>query len=66
MRAVEFKAKLRNNRIEIPRKFQKQMRIMPNKDVRVIVLMDDDDFNVIAQDQFLNGYAKSDAVYDHY
>ena len=70
MRAVEFKAKLKNNRIQIPKKLHKQVNKSKNKDVRVIVLMDEqnqkEDFQLLSTEQFLKGYAKSDSVYDHY
>lgn len=72
MKAVEFKTKLKNNRIEIPKKLHKQIISSKNSDVRVIVLMDDinqkikDDFSTLTHDQFLKGYAKSDSVYDDY
>ncbi len=70
MRAVEFKTKLKNNRIEIPKKLHKQVNTSKNKDVRVIVLMDEqnqeEDFKLLSTKQFLKGYVKSDSVYDHY
>lgn len=72
MKAVEFKTKLKNNRIEIPKKLYKQVTSAKNRDVRVIVLMEDshqkvkDDFAILAREQFLKGYAKSDSVYDNY
>jgi len=70
MRAVEFKTKLKNNRIQIPKKLHKQVNTSKNKDVRVIVLMDEqnqkDDFQFLSREQFLKGYAKTDSVYDHY
>jgi hypothetical protein len=69
MKAVEFKAKLKNNRIQIPTKFRKQMTASQNKDVRVIVFIDEPkaerDFSKLTQEQFLKGYAKSDAIYDN-
>ncbi|MFM9839810.1 MAG: hypothetical protein ACKVOQ_16210 [Cyclobacteriaceae bacterium] len=72
MKAVEFKTKLKNNRIDIPKKLHKQVTLSKNKDVRVIVLIDEpiqkmkDDFIRLTQKQFLKGYAKSDAIYDDY
>ncbi len=72
MKAVEFKTKLKNNRIEIPKKLHKQVTTSKNKDVRVILLMDEpsqngkDDFSTLTREQFLDGYAKSDSVYDDY
>lgn len=71
MKAIEFKTKLRNNTILIPKKIHKQITNQKNKDVRVIVLMEeqtseDADFQSLSREQFLKGYAKSDAIYDHY
>ena len=72
MKAVEFKTKLKNNRIHIPKKFQKQVTTSKNQDVRVIVLMDEpskkekDEFQYLSKEQFLKGYDKSDSVYDRY
>jgi protein-tyrosine-phosphatase len=70
MRVVEFKTKLKNNRIQIPKKLHKQVNTSKNKDVRVIVLMDEqnqkDDFQLLSKEQFLKGYTKTDSVYDHY
>ena len=60
MRAVEFKTKLKNNRIQIPKKLHKQVNASKNKDVRVIVLIDDqsqneNDFQLLSTEQFLKG-----------
>ncbi len=71
MRAVEFRTKLKNNRIDIPKKLQNQVNTSKNQDVRVIVLIEDngkekDDFQLLSTEEFLKGYAKTDSVYDHY
>ena len=72
MKAVEFKTKLKNNRIQIPKKWHKHVTSSKNKNVRVIVLMDEqsplekDDFKNLTKEQFLKGYSKKDSVYDHY
>ncbi len=72
MRAVEFSAKLKNNRIQIPKKLPKQVSTSKNGTVKVIVLIeehdkkDENDFHRHAAKQFLKGYAKTDSVYDHY
>ncbi len=72
MRALEFKSKIKNNQILIPLKIQSELKNKQDRDVRVIVLLDDmemyDDavFQESAQSQFLNGYADSDSVYDNY
>ena len=72
MRSLEFKSKIKNNQIMIPLKMQSELKNKQDKDVRVIVLIDDletyDDiiFQQTTQSQFLNGYADSDSVYDNY
>jgi hypothetical protein len=72
MRALEFKSKIKNNQILIPLKIQSELKSKQDRDVRVIVLLDDleiyDDavFQQTAQSQFLKGYADSDSVYDNY
>ena len=72
MRALEFKSKIKNNQILIPLKIQSELKNKHDKDVRVIVLIDDlelyDDAFIqqSAQSQFLKGYADSDGVYDNY
>ncbi len=71
MRAIEFKSKIKNNQIKIPAKLQSEIKSNDYKDVRVIVLTDDsersDDYLIkhIAQEQFLQGYAESDSIYDN-
>lgn len=71
MRALEFKSKIKNNQIEIPAKLQSELRAKQNKNVRVIVLIDDtevyDDLILqeTTQSQFLKGYADSDSIYDN-
>jgi hypothetical protein len=72
MRALEFKSKIKNNQILIPAKIQSELKNKQDRDVRVIVLIDDleiyDDviFQQSPQSQFLKGYADSDSVYDNY
>lgn len=69
MKAIEFKTKIINNIIKVPEKFIPKISIK-NKNVRVILLIeeqeDDQAFQVLAQQQFLSGYADSDSVYDNY
>jgi hypothetical protein len=71
MRALEFKSKIKDNQIQIPRRFQSQLKFNEEKDIRVIVLIDDSElyddmiFRQSAQDQFLKGYANSDSIYDN-
>jgi hypothetical protein len=70
MKAVEFKSKINNNRILIPVKVQSQLKNSEDKDVRIIVLIDDSEvydeivLRNVANEQFFNGYADSDAIYD--
>lgn len=70
MKAVEFKTRIKNQQILIPSEMQSQLNT--NKDVRVIVLIDEPDayddltFQQTAQEQFLKGYSDSDAVYDNH
>ncbi len=72
MRALEFKSKIKDNRIIIPETIQSELKIRDDKDIRVIVLVDDSDvyddhvFLRETQAQFLKGYADSDAIYDSY
>ena len=70
MRAIEFKSKIRENRILIPRKIQSELITGRDKSVRVIVFMEDSDtydektYRQITKTQFLKGYADSDSIYD--
>ncbi len=72
MRALEFKSKIKNNRILIPTKIQTELNVKQDKDVRVIVLVDDSDIyddmiiQEATQSQFLKGYADTDSIYDNY
>jgi hypothetical protein len=72
MRALEFKSKIKNNRILIPTKIQTELNVKKDKDVRVIMLVDDSDiyddliFQEATQSQFLEGYADTDSIYDNY
>jgi len=70
MKAVEFESELSDNMIKIPEDFQLELSLSKDKHVRVIVLIDefekDDEaeFKNVASSQFLNGYDKTDSVYD--
>ena len=72
MKALEFKSKIKDNQILIPANMQSELNSNQDKDVRVIVLLDDSDlyddliFQHSAQSQFLKGYADSDSIYDNY
>lgn len=71
MRAIEFKSRIKNNQILIPAKIQMELKTRQDKDVRVIVLVDDSDIyddvilQQLTQSQFLKGYADSDSIYDN-
>ncbi|HZL11263.1 MAG TPA: hypothetical protein VFC65_14830 [Prolixibacteraceae bacterium] len=41
MRAIEFKSKIRNNQIQIPKKVQSELRTVNETNVRVMILLDD-------------------------
>ena len=70
MKAIEFKSKIRENRILIPRKIQPELITRHDKSVRVVVFIDDSDvydekaYKQMAKSQFLKGYADSDSIYD--
>lgn len=69
MKAVEFSTRIKNHQILIPSEMQAWLKT--DKDVRVIVLIDepcdykDITFQQTAQEQFLKGYSASDEVYDN-
>jgi hypothetical protein len=70
MRAIEFKSKIRENRISIPRRLQSEIVAAPDKSVRVVVFVEDEDiyndtaYRQLTKNQFLKGYADSDSIYD--
>ena len=70
MRAVEFKSKIRDNRILIPRKVRQELISEQDKNVRIVVFVKDSDvydeksYRQMTKVQFLKGYADSDSVYD--
>ena len=73
MKALEFKSKIKNNRILIPARIQSKLRSGEDKSVRVIVFLDDPDdvndeidFRKVASSEFLKGYSESDSIYDNY
>ena len=72
MRALEFQSKIKNNHIVIPTRLQSELRTNKNRDIRVIVFVDDSDiydnmiFQQSAKDIFLKGYTDSDSIYDNY
>ena len=72
MRALEFKSKIRNNQIPIPTDIQSELNSDEDKEIRVIVLLEDSEtyddliFQQSTKSQFLKGYADSDSIYDNY
>jgi hypothetical protein len=72
MRALEFKSKIKNNQIIIPTGIQSELKSNQDRDIRVIVLIDDSElyddliFQQSTKSQFLKGYADSDSIYDKY
>lgn len=67
MKAVDFITKIKDNQILIPEETQLKLVQDLGKEVRVIVLVEDIEnqvFQKSAKDQFLEGYADSDAIYD--
>lgn len=70
MKAIEFKARMKNRSIRIPDNFSSELS--GNKDIRVILLLEEvenheeKDFRTLSQKQFLAGYSDSDSIYDNY
>jgi len=70
MRAIEFKSKIIENKILIPRKIQSEFMHVCDKRVRIVVFVEDSDvyeekaYRNMTKSQFLKGYADSDSVYD--
>lgn len=71
MRALEFQSTIENNHIIIPKNFLSEFEPNSQKDIRVIVLLDDSDvydslsFKKATQDSFFKGYSDSDSIYDN-
>ncbi|HKK68638.1 MAG TPA: hypothetical protein VJ946_10510 [Bacteroidales bacterium] len=72
MKAIEFKSKIKNNQIIIPSKVQSEFGGVKEKNVRVIILIDDSEkhdeiqFRNVSEKHFLEGFAESDSIYDNY
>lgn len=71
MITLEFKSKIKNNRIEIPDWIQSKIKLEPKKDVRVILFLEeadkpheDNEFKQAAVSDFFKGYSESDSIYD--
>lgn len=58
MKALKFKSKIKNNRILIPSRLQSELKSNQDKDVRVIVLMDDSE---IYDDLVFNNQRKNNS-----
>jgi hypothetical protein len=71
MRALEFKSKIKNNKIAIPVSLQSELNTNQDKDIKVIVLINDSEpyddlvFQQATKNHFLKGYAESDSIYDN-
>jgi hypothetical protein len=72
MKALEFKSKIKDFHIRIPKRVQSELKDNQEKNVRVIVLMDEVEsneesvFHNSVREEFLKGYADSDEIYDNY
>jgi hypothetical protein len=70
MRAIEFQSKIHNNAIVIPHTTMAELQYEENKNIRVVVFVDDSDvydnkaFRNITKSEFLKGYDESDSIYD--
>jgi len=70
MRAIEFKSKIRENKILIPRNIHAELVSEYGKTVRVVVFVEDSEvydeksYRQLTKSQFLKGYADSDSIYD--
>ena len=70
MRAIEFKSKIRENKISLPRRMQSEILTEYNESIQGGVsfedtnVYDDKTFRQLTINQFLKGYAQSDDIYD--
>ena len=70
MRAIEFKSKIKENRILIPRRMQPEFIFGNDKTVRVVVFLEDTEvydektYRQVTKSPFLKGYADTDSIYD--
>jgi hypothetical protein len=68
MKAIEFKSKIRNNQIIIPSKVQSEFGTVKERNVRVIILIDDSEkndelqFKKASEKHFLEGYVESEFI----
>jgi len=70
MKAVEFKARMKNKIIRVPENLISELS--EDEEVRVIMLVEEiknqekTSFKELSKQQFLAGYSDSDSVYDNY
>jgi len=70
MKAIEFKSKIQDNRILIPRRIQSELIGGRGKSVHVVIFVEDAEvydeklYRQMTKSQFLKGYADSDSIYD--
>jgi hypothetical protein len=71
MRTLEFNTKIKNNQIQIPIDVRSEFKTNNDRDIKVIVLLDESDDNddslirKIETIQFFKGYSDSDSIYDN-
>jgi hypoxanthine-guanine phosphoribosyltransferase len=75
MEALEFVTKIKNNQIIVPDSIKTALENNEEKEIRVIVLIEDSEnrnfdqhdplIQQTVQEQFLKGYADSDSIYDN-
>lgn len=67
MKAVEFKAKIQDQKISLP---VNQQELKDGQEVKVIVLIQEaaegESFKELATEHFVEGYAAEDSMYDNY
>jgi hypothetical protein len=70
MKAIEFKATIDKNKIIIPEEVQLQLNESGEDEIRVMLLIEEESagskFSQMGTAQFLEGYSKTDSVYDNY
>jgi hypoxanthine-guanine phosphoribosyltransferase len=75
MEALEFVTKIKDKQFIVPHEIQSALENNKDKEIRVIVLIEEDEgdnypqaesfIQNTVQEQFLNGYADSDSIYDN-
>ncbi len=74
MKALEFKAEVKGDSIQIPVNLRDQLKSLYGRkqQYRVILLIEEKDireenlFKMMAEEQFFDGYSESDSIYDNY